>query len=367
MCLYTKRILNRRYLPTRKNGWNPPICTDERLRYINVECGKCYECRRKKAREWKVRIAEQLKEMPHAIFFTGTFTDERIKKLSEKYNIPKENINEIATKEVRLFMERLRKYNNEKSIKHWIVTEKGHTNTRRIHIHGIFWHENKQQLSWLLKQQWIAGYSYQGIYVNMKTVNYIVKYMTKTDLDNPDFTGIVLASPGLGKKFLTSYDASKIKYIKKNDTQRTIETYRLNNGQKIPLPKYYKYKLFTEEERQLLWIEKIEEGYSYVMGEQFPTRTPEEEESYNKVVEYYRELCVRVHKDDEKRFELQKVENRLKRNCSYLKNAKKFKKREIRKEEKQQKNFNNDIEEYKNIYYNNPFSHQTVLYCELRS
>lgn len=367
MCLYTERILNRRYLPTRKNGWNPPVCTDERLRYINVECGKCYECRRKKAREWKVRIAEQLKEMPHAIFFTGTFTDERIKVLSERYNIPKENINELATKEVRLFMERLRKYNNGKSIKHWIVTEKGHTNSRRIHIHGIFWYENKQRLSWLLKQQWIAGYSYQGIYVNMKTINYIVKYMTKTDLDNPDFIGIVLASPGLGKKFLTSYDASKIKYIKKSDTQQTIETYRLNNGQKIPLPKYYKYKLFTEEERQLLWIEKIEEGYSYVMGEKFPTRTPEEEEAYNKVVEYYRELCVRVHKDDKRIFELQKMENRLKRSYSYIKNAQKFKRREIKKEEKQQKNFDNDIEEYKYIYYNNPFSHQTVLYCDLRN
>lgn len=40
---------------------------------------------------------------------------------------------------------------NEKSIKHWIVTEKGHTNTRRIHIHGIFWHKNKATLSYLLK------------------------------------------------------------------------------------------------------------------------------------------------------------------------------------------------------------------------
>ena len=49
--------------------------------------------------------------------------------------------------------------------------------------------------------------------------------------------------------------------------------------QKIPLPKYYKNKLFTEEEKELLWIEKIEEGYSYVMGEKHPTRTEEEEKA----------------------------------------------------------------------------------------
>ena len=50
MCLYTKRILNKRYLPTRKNWWTPPVCKDERLRYIDIECGKCYECKRKKGK-----------------------------------------------------------------------------------------------------------------------------------------------------------------------------------------------------------------------------------------------------------------------------------------------------------------------------
>ena len=50
MCLYAKRILNRRYLPTKKNGYVPPVCTDERLRYIEIECGECFECKKKKIR-----------------------------------------------------------------------------------------------------------------------------------------------------------------------------------------------------------------------------------------------------------------------------------------------------------------------------
>ena len=29
-----------------------------------------------------------------------------------------------------------------KSMKHWCVTERGHTNTRRIHLHGIFYAPN---------------------------------------------------------------------------------------------------------------------------------------------------------------------------------------------------------------------------------
>ena len=62
MCYFTKKVLNKRFLPNRKNGWNPSVCTDERFRYVEVECGHCFECRKKKRREWRIRNYEQLKE-----------------------------------------------------------------------------------------------------------------------------------------------------------------------------------------------------------------------------------------------------------------------------------------------------------------
>ena len=48
MCYFTKKVLNKRFLPNRKNGWRPPVCTDERFRYVEVECGHCFECRKKR-------------------------------------------------------------------------------------------------------------------------------------------------------------------------------------------------------------------------------------------------------------------------------------------------------------------------------
>ena len=51
---------------------------------------------------------EEMRNNPSAIFFTGTFTDKKIEQLSRKYGIDKKNVNEIATKEVRLFLERIR-------------------------------------------------------------------------------------------------------------------------------------------------------------------------------------------------------------------------------------------------------------------
>ena len=132
MCYFTKKVLNKRFLPNRKNGWNPPVCTDERFRYVEVECGHCFECRKKKRREWRIRNYEQLKETPHAVFFTGTVSPERYEYICKKYGFKNDGSqdNEIITEIHRLFLERIRKETG-KSVRHWCVTEKGHTNTRR--------------------------------------------------------------------------------------------------------------------------------------------------------------------------------------------------------------------------------------------
>ena len=51
MCYFPTRIKNKRFVPTKKNGYEPPVCTDERLRYIEVECGyRDWETDRKSTR-----------------------------------------------------------------------------------------------------------------------------------------------------------------------------------------------------------------------------------------------------------------------------------------------------------------------------
>ena len=61
MCLYTKYILNKKYMYTKKNQGNVPECKDERLRYVPTKCGRCIECRKEKARNWRIRLTEELK------------------------------------------------------------------------------------------------------------------------------------------------------------------------------------------------------------------------------------------------------------------------------------------------------------------
>ena len=136
MCLYPKLIPNKRYLPTKKNGVVPPVCPDERLRYVTAACGECYECRKQKQRQWVVRMSEENRQTPDAYFLTLTIDDKSYKQISKKYKL-KDN-NDIATKAIRLCLERIRKLTG-KSVKHWFITELGHEKTERLHLHGIVW------------------------------------------------------------------------------------------------------------------------------------------------------------------------------------------------------------------------------------
>ena len=138
MCLYTKYILNKKYMYTKKNQGNVPKCKDERLRYVPAKCGKCIECRKEKARNWRIRLAEELKKSPNALFITLTFNEENYQQLAwELFKKSKENLNyteqnEMCKTAVRRWLERIRK-KTKRSIKHWLVTEKGE-DYGRIHL-----------------------------------------------------------------------------------------------------------------------------------------------------------------------------------------------------------------------------------------
>ena len=56
---------------------------------------------------------------------------------------------------------------------------------------------------------------------------------------------------------------------------KTNESYRMRNGGKLNLPIYYRNKIFTEEEREKLFLDKIEKGIIYVLGTKIDLKTEE--------------------------------------------------------------------------------------------
>ena len=122
MCLYPKIIKNKKYTINKKNGGNIPSVLDDRVKYVAIGCGKCMECKKQKAREWKVRLNEEIK-CNKGLFVTLTFSEygmEYIKKKTKEEKGLNINENDIATKAVRMFLERWRK-KYKKSVKHWLI------------------------------------------------------------------------------------------------------------------------------------------------------------------------------------------------------------------------------------------------------
>ena len=259
MCLYPTFVKNPKYKPNKKNKGKPPVCKDRRLYYIPTKCGCCIECRKEKQREWRVRLEEELRSN-FGYFITLTISPEGIKELEERTGLNwKLNPNEIATKGLRLFLERARK-DTGKSIRHWCVTELGEEGDR-IHLHGIFFGQKSAEL---IKKHWKYGFSFIGQYCNSKSVNYMTKYMLKVDIKHPTFKQIVLASSGIGAGYMDRLDYL---WQKQNYKQIDVATYTFRNGTKMAMPKYYKNKIFTDKERERMWINNLNRGLLWIFGE----------------------------------------------------------------------------------------------------
>lgn len=265
MCLYPKLMKNRKYTETKKNGGNVPTPTDPRTLLVPVGCGKCMECKKQKGRAWAVRLQEDIRIKQDVTFVTLTFSNESIKELYQAVMEEREGEeitgydldNAIAKKGTRRFLERWRKQTG-KSIKHWLVTELGHQGTENIHLHGLIYSADRQ----MIEKTWAYGYVFCGTYVNEQTINYMCKYVMKMDENHKEYSPRILSSAGIGTKYTERLDAKNNKY--KGD--KTREYYTTRQGIKLNIPIYYRNKIYTEEEREKLWIKKLDENIRYVDG-----------------------------------------------------------------------------------------------------
>lgn len=264
MCLYPRLIRNRKYTVNKKNGGDVPTPNDPRVLAVPVGCGECIECRKKRGREWSVRLQEEIRHDKTGIFVTLTLSNESFRTIynsvikEESANINGYDLdNAIATKAVRYYTELDRKHSG-KAPKHWLITELGHNGTENIHLHGIIFGRTANEI----KDRWKHGFVFCGTYVNETTVNYIIKYATKIDEKNKGFKGKILSSKGIGKAYTTRSDSRNNTYNKNG----TREEYITRQGAKMGLPTYYRNLLYTDEQKEKLWLEKLDKNIRWING-----------------------------------------------------------------------------------------------------
>lgn len=284
MCLYPKLINNPKYKANKKNGGIIPAVFDNRVLQVPIGCGNCIECRKKKKREWQIRLYEECEENKNGIFVTLTFSNESIRELGKEINNLDgyERDNAIASLAVRRFLERWRK-KHKKSVRHWLITELGHKGTENLHLHGIIWTDKREDINniWKYGFTWIPSEKKK---VGERAVNYIIKYITKVDIKHSQYKPKILCSKGIGRGYLKKPQA-KTNIYNRNETK---ETYTTKKGFKIAMPMYYRNHIYNEEERENLWIQKLDENIRYVCGIEINMNEKNAEERYFKVLETHR-------------------------------------------------------------------------------
>ena len=113
-----------------------------------------------------------------------------------------------------MYTERWRK-KYKKAQRHWFITELGHKNSERIHLHGIIWNTtntSRKEFKKDIAEKWQYGNVYIGEYVNEKTINYITKYITKLDNFHKGYKQKITTSKKIGQTYINSEEAKRNQY-----------------------------------------------------------------------------------------------------------------------------------------------------------
>jgi hypothetical protein len=220
---------------------------ETRLDWIEVPCGRCAECMKKRGSEWRTRVMHEylLGNHSSAIFVTLTINPQNY----DKYKDDPQSA-------VRRFTDLYRKRYGH-SLRYFLVTEKGSHAGKgnpqgRLHFHGILFgarfvpnRKNPliKRVNRVLKSLWKIGHTWTG-WCSPATVTYITKYITKYD-SNTGYIPRVFVSPGLGKSAIDSDFIRRVHRDKANNIKIHC------NGRMVSAPRYYLTKACTESELRI--------------------------------------------------------------------------------------------------------------------
>ena len=218
---------------------------------VVVPCGKCGACRSTRRANWSFRIAEEFRHAISARFLTLTYEDSMLPR--------EEGIPTLVKKHTQLWLKKLRKINDGR-LRYYLVGEYG-GKTGRPHYHVALFnavgdYEDHIQICWSDGKSNPRGFVHIG-FLEPASIHYLVKY--HVNYDKEKFKGLPIApefatmsrNPGIGYQ-----------YVERVGLWNRLngKLYLVNNGFKQPLPRYYKEKVFSSVQKQVLQAEAISEA-----------------------------------------------------------------------------------------------------------
>lgn len=218
---------------------------DIRYDYVQIPCGKCLECMRTRSSEWQFRIKYELKVSRSSYFITLTYDDD---------HLPSDG--SLSKSELQRFFKRLRKFI---PLRYFACGEYG-DHFGRPHYHFLLFTDMSlsiDRIDKLLSRCWKLGFYKIGTVTN-QSIAYVTKYMLKKIGDFKDSKQapfqLMSRKPGLGSSFLTP---QMVKYISQGDGKFDY----MLDGVKVPIPRYFKDKILTKEQKEVQRYHYMEEVF----------------------------------------------------------------------------------------------------------
>lgn len=221
---------------------------------MGVPCGKCVVCMDNRRKDWTFRLQQEMKIAKTAHFVTLTYTDEFL---------PREGVDIFV---LQRFLKRLRNERKKVMEKYYLVNEtlkwpnlryyavgEYGERTLRPHYHLIMFNMPRE-LEEKLSGIWGFGLIHIGD-VRTASIHYVTGYVLKKAICPPGMNkpfSTMSRRPGLGQNY---YD-----HTREWHEDEEGRFYVVNNGYKQRLPKFYKDKLFTDEQKKNQRSENVQKN-----------------------------------------------------------------------------------------------------------
>ena len=224
---------------------------------IQVPCGRCGACRHNRRTEWAFRLKVEHRYAQSAFFITLTYDDS---------TLPTTKHGEVTLvkKHIQDYIKRTRKQNAQiwdHQLRYYAVGEYG-TKTNRPHYHVILFNLHPKLVDQVLAR-WKKGHVHVGA-VNDSSIFYACKFHVTVRKDEylederqPEFA-TMSRRPAIGWQYLyDSYELDGRKVIYKGDKNTSwhrdnFHTFVMNNGFRQKLPRYYKTKIWNNDEAKTI-------------------------------------------------------------------------------------------------------------------
>lgn len=209
-----------------------------------LPCGRCPECKMQMIHGWAFRLMQEEKKSDSSLFITLTYATKNVS-LSRRGGVQS-----LRKRDLQLFFKRLRrahtKSSESRAIKYLACGEYG-GRTKRPHYHIILFNSQIEKI----EPAWGLGSIHYGD-VTPASCYYTLKYVMKSYGKNYyRKLGIEKEFRVMSKQLGMSYvNNQKIQKWHKADVANRLYL-NLTDGKKIAMPRYYKDKLFNEQEREI--------------------------------------------------------------------------------------------------------------------